>query len=211
MLLWGRTTSINVQKVMWLLEEMRLGYDRVDVGGAFGGLDKPDYRALNPSGRIPTLADGSTVVWESNAILRYLSASYGQETFWGADPAERARADMWMEWFQNGVYADFITAFYQSVRLPTADRDPARLEAAATRLGEQYTLLDRELQGRPFLAGDRLTIGDIPAGASLYRYFEMEIERPALPALSAYFDRLAERPAYRDTIMTSFDALRAKE
>jgi len=211
MIVWGRTTSINVQKVLWLLSELNLPFERIDLGGQFGGLDAPDYRALNPTGRIPTLADGSVVVWESNAILRYLAGSYGDAAIWGETWAERARADQWMEWFQNSIYPDFITAFYQCVRLPAAERDPDKLADAGRALTAAYTLLDGELQTRGYVAGDHFTIGDIPVAASLYRYYTMGLDQPDLPALWSYYKRLATRPAYKEVIMTSYESLRVPE
>lgn len=211
MIVWGRTTSINVQKVLWLMKELNLSFDQIDLGGQFGGLDAPDYRALNPTGKIPTLADGSVVVWESNTILRYLAGAYGDADIWGASWAERARADMWMEWFQSSLYPDFITAFYQCVRLPESQRDPKKLAEASERLAETYTQLDSELQTRSHVAGDHFTIGDIPIGASLYRYYTMGLEQPDLPALWSYYKRLAARPAYKEIVMTSYDSLRLRE
>jgi len=209
MILWGRTTSVNVQKVLWLLHELGLDYEQIDLGGPYGGLDAPDYRALNPAGRIPTLADGSVVVWESNAILRYLAGSYGQPGLWGDTWAERARADIWMEWFQGSLYQAFITAFYNSVRLPEPQRDPVKLTEAGKRLAEGFGLLDSELQTRSFVTGDTFSIGDIPVGACLYRYYTMGVEVPDLPALWSYYKRLTDRAAYRDVVMTSYDSLRA--
>src|SRR3712207_3006566 len=90
---WGRTNSINVQKVMWTVTELGLEHERIDAGGAFGGLDTAAYWALNPNRRIPTVEDdgGGVVVWESNAIVRYLAARYGAGSLWPEDPAARAR------------------------------------------------------------------------------------------------------------------------
>lgn len=114
-----------------------------------------------------------------------------------------------MEWFQNSVYADFIATFYQTVRLPPAERDPAALAEIEGRMADRYALLDRDLHQRRFVAGDRFTIGDIPIGASLFRYFDMPIERPGLPAFATYYDRLADRQASRTFVMTSYEALRS--
>ena len=99
--IWGRNTSSNVQVVMWAVAELGLEHERIDWGGAFGGNDDPEYRAMNPNGVVPTIRDGELVMWESPAILRYLGARYGDEGFWPADPAERARLDMWAEWVKT--------------------------------------------------------------------------------------------------------------
>ncbi|CUH68057.1 Glutathione S-transferase GstB [Thalassovita gelatinovora] len=208
MRLWGRTTSVNVQKVLWTLEELGLDYDRLDAGGAFGGLDTAEYAALNPTRRVPTLLDGELVIWESNVIVRYLARAYGDGTLAGATAAETARADMWMEWFQNNPYSDFIALFYQTVRLPQSQRDPAALDRAVKGLTDHFRVLDAHLSDRPYVAGDRFSMGDITVGASLWRYYRMDFDRPALPALAEYYDRLGQRAAYRSTVMTSYDSLR---
>jgi len=208
MRLWGRTTSVNVQKVLWALEELGLTYDRLDAGGAFGGLDTQDYQAMNPTRKVPTLQDGGLVIWESNAVVRYLARTYGDGVLAGGSPAETGRADMWMEWFQNNPYPHFIALFYQLVRLPEAERDPAKRDKAIAAVTEHFAVLDARLSDQAYLAGDRFTMGDIPVGAALYRYYTMEFDRPDLPALAAYYERLGQRRAYRDTVMTSYDGLR---
>ncbi|QPM90490.1 glutathione S-transferase family protein [Pseudooceanicola algae] len=211
MKLYGRKTSINVQKVRWLLGELGAAHDLEEMGGAFGGLDTAEFGAMNPNRLVPVLKDGDLVLWESNAILRYLARNYAGGRFEGGSAAEIAQADMWMEWFQSQAYPQIITIFYQTVRLPRAERDPAVRDAAVQRLNVAWEMLDGHLQGRSFLVGDQLTLGDIVIGASLYRYFTMEFERPSLPALEAYYDRLQQRPAYGDGIMVSYESLRAKE
>ena len=126
--LWGRETSINVQKVMWVLAELNLDYTRIDVGGVFGGLDDKRYTDLNPHRKIPTLVDGSVVVWESNAILRYLGDAYGRDALYGTTTAARSASDRWMEWFQNSVYQSFQAIFHQKVKLAICSRDSVVLE-----------------------------------------------------------------------------------
>ncbi|WP_417523671.1 glutathione S-transferase family protein [Marinovum sp.] len=210
MRLWGRKTSVNVQKVLWALEELSLDYERLDAGGAFGGLDDPAYLAMNPMRKVPTLVDGDLVIWESNAVVRYLARAYG-DTLGGRDAVEAGRADMWMEWFQNNPYPQFIALFYQLVRLPRAERDAAKRDHAIKVVSENFTILDRHLSDRDFVAGEAFTMGDIPVGSALYRYYTLDFDRPDLPALAAYYDRLSQRAAYRETVMMSYDSLRAPE
>ncbi|MDB2407873.1 glutathione S-transferase family protein [Jannaschia sp.] len=206
--LWGRETSINVQKVMWVLAENGQAYDRIDAGGRFGGLDAADYRAMNPSGRVPTLQDGALTLWESNAICRYLVDAY-RGPLWCPEAADRARADMWMEWFQNGVYADFISLFYQTVRLAPDARDPRILAEALTALHSQFAIAEQALAGRDYLLGPEPTLADVPFGACLYRYFTLDLDRPSHPQIQAYYARLCDRPAYRRAIMVDYSSLRA--
>jgi len=209
--LWGRLSSCNVQKAVWALEELGLDYERIDVGGDFGGLDRPEYLAMNPHGRIPTLVDGAVVVWESEAILRYLAARYGAGRLWADDPATRAAADQWMAWTAASLYPDWIRLFWKLVRMPPSRRDPKAIERHRRATVGHYQTLDRHLASHRYIAGDDLSMADIPAGTTLYRWFEMEIERPAMPHLEAWYDRLRARPAYRTAVCVPFDDLVGKE
>jgi glutathione S-transferase len=198
---WGRNNSINVQKVMWAAAELGLPNERVDAGGAFGGLDGAEYGALNANRRVPTIEDDGIVIWESNACVRYLAARYGAGGLWPADPGQRAAADMWMDWQQTTLLADMTTVFWGLVRTPEADRDHAAIGAAAKRLGGTWRILDDHLAGRSFVAGAALTMGDIPVGAACYRYHQLAIERPKLAAVEAWYARLQDRAPFRDHVM----------
>jgi glutathione S-transferase len=208
--LWGRLSSCNVQKAVWLLEELQLPYERLDAGGDFGGLDDPEYRAMNPHGRVPTLKDGVTVVWESEAILRYLAARYGAPQFWSDDPAARAAVDQWLAWTAASLYRDWIDLFWRRVRTPPQQQDAAEIERLRQNTAARYAFLDSQLASRPFLAGDTFSLADIAAGMTLYRWYEMPIARPELPALRAWYERLLERPAYRKGVCLPFDDLAGK-
>jgi glutathione S-transferase len=208
--LWGRLSSCNVQKAVWLLEELQLPYERVDAGGDFGGLDDPEYRAMNPHGRVPTLKDGDSVVWESEAILRYLAARYGAPQFWSDDPAARAAVDQWLAWTAASLYRDWIDLFWRRVRTPPQQQDAAEIERLRQNTAARYAFLDSQLASRPFLAGDTFSLADIAAGMTLYRWYEMPIARPELPALRAWYERLLERPAYRKGVCLPFDDLAGK-
>ncbi len=208
--IWGRDTSINVQKVLWLVAELSLEHERVDVGGAFGGLDTGEYRALNPNQRIPTIQDNGVTLWESNAIIRYLAGKYGSADLWSADLAARAVLDQWMDWMQTTLYPEFISVFWAMVRTPRKERDRAAVEATSTRLGQHYAILDQHLAKRDFVGGGAFTIADIPVGALCYRYYAIDISRPSLPNVEAWYARLQERKPYRKVIMTSFESLRVQ-
>jgi glutathione S-transferase len=199
--IWGRPNSINVQKVMWTVAELGLEHERLDAGGAFGGLDTDAFGALNPNRRIPVVEDGGAVVWESNACVRYLAARYGAGGLWPEAPAARAVADQWMDWQQTTPHPDMTIVFWGLIRTPEAERDPAAIAAAAQRLGAIFGVLDEHLRGRPFVAGDDLTMADIPVGCACYRYHVLPIERPRLRHLEAWYARLQERPAFRAHVM----------
>jgi glutathione S-transferase len=109
---WGRRSSFNVQKVMWLICELELAHEHIDAGGKFGGLDLPDFLAMNQHGRVPVIQDGDAIVWKSRAILRYLAARYGVGKFRSDDPVARARVDGWMDWSQTSLQPDFLSGVF---------------------------------------------------------------------------------------------------
>jgi glutathione S-transferase len=206
---WGRNTSSNVQVVMWAIAELGLTHERINWGGAFGGNDEPDYRAMNPNGLVPTLRDGDLVLWESPAILRYLGARYGGEGFWPADPAKRARLDMWAEWVKTSICPPLIyQVFWQLIRTPEAERSVAAIAEGAAKLKGLMALADARLGKGPFLNGVELSFADIMLGHTLYRYYTLDFERAATPNLDAYYARLSERAAYREHAMVSYESLR---
>ncbi|MBL26205.1 MAG: glutathione S-transferase [Rhodospirillaceae bacterium] len=197
---WGRKNSINVQKVLWCCDELGVAFERVDAGGAFGVVDDPAYRDLNPNGVVPTIEDGGFVLWESNTIVRYLAARYGAGGLWPDDPVTRADGDRWMDWQQTVLLAPMTTIFWGLIRTPPESRDMAKIAAAAKKAHEAFAMLDKALTGRAFVTGDRFTMGDIPVGAMAFRWLNLDVEdapRPSLPALEAWYARLLERPAYR--------------
>jgi glutathione S-transferase len=208
---WGRRSSFNVQKVLWLVGELGLAFEHIPAGGGFGRLDEPAFRALNPHGRVPVLEDGDVAVWESHAILRYLAARYGAGSFWLDDAAARSRVEGWMDWSQTALQPDFLTGvFWGYYRTPEAQRDWPAITRSLDRCAEHFKLLDGVLATRRFLLGDQLSLADIPVGTSLYRYFELDIARPALPNMTAWYQRLQRRPAYREHVMIPFGELRGR-
>jgi glutathione S-transferase len=199
---WGRTNSVNVQKVMWAVAELGLEHERVDVGGRFGGLDTPDYGAMNPNRKIPTVRDSDgTVAWESNACVRYLAARYGEGSLWPTDPRARVVADSWMDWQQTTLQPDMTPIFWNLVRTPKPQRDMAAVRAAAERVKGSWLLLDGHLARSRFVAGNELTMGDIPVGCHYWRYVNLDVEKPDLPNLEVWFRVLKEREGYRRHVM----------
>ena len=198
--IWGRKTSSNVMKVVWACEEMKLKYERVDIGGPFGGNREPAYLALNPNGLVPTIEDDGFVLWESNAIVRYLAAKHDAGGLWPTDLKVRADADRWMDWTNAVAGPPMSVMLFGYYRTQPEKRDPAALEAARKKAIEAWGMIEAALAKRKFLAGDRLTMGDIAIGPHVHRWFSYPIERPSLPALAAYYARLKERPAYQTHI-----------
>ncbi len=207
---YGRATSSNVQAVLWALEEMGLEYHRVDCGGKFGGLDTPEYRAMNPHGRIPVLVhDDDPAIFESGAILRYLGAVFSNDTLWPDDPVARAQVDKWAEWGKIEVANNFTgPIFWRVVRTPKERHDLPAIKQAVDTFEAELAIADAVLAKTDYLAGDAFTLADIPFGHVLYRYYDIEIERRIMPNLRAYYDRLCARKAFVDTVMISYESLR---
>jgi glutathione S-transferase len=197
--IWGRTNSINVQKVLWCCAELGVEYERIDMAGTFGFT--PEYVALNPNTLVPTIDDAGFVLWESNVIVRYLAAKHGDGTLYPRDLKLRAEADRWMEWQVTTLWAAIRPIFFGFVRTPPDQRDHAALAVAQRQSDQALTILDRHLADRPFVAGESLTMGDIPAGIAVYRWLELPIEHAEFPHVGRWYRSLAERSGYRTHIM----------
>ena len=198
---WGRNNSINVQKVMWTVGELGLEHERIDIGGAFGGLDSDAYGRLDPNRRIPVVEDGETIVWESQACVRYLAARYGQGTLWAADPAARSLADRWMDWKATTLQPQLHILFWGLIRTPELARDNDAIAKAAKDIVPLWQVLDDHLGSRRHVAGDELTMGDIPLGCAWWRYANLDVPRPTFANIALWYQNLKARDAYRQHVM----------
>ena len=196
--IWGRANSSNVMKVIWLLEELRLPYERIDVGGPFGRTTEPFYLAMNPTSRVPTLQEGEFTLFESNVILRYLAeANAAGSAIWPAGPQARAAVDCWMDWQQTLMGPPQTVVFQGLIRTPAAQRDMAAIEAAKLQLGKAWAMLDTQIGAHDYIAGPDFTLADIANGVHVHRWFSFDFARPNLPHLRAWYDRLLARPAFK--------------
>ena len=207
---WVRRNSINVQKVLWLVGELGIELEHVPAGGPFGRLDEPEFRALNPFGKVPAIDDEGVAVWESHAILRYLAERHGGERWW-PDVAARARIEPWMDWHQTTFQPPFAGGLlWGYFRTPEPQRNWPAIRQSEANCAALLQFVDRMLTERPYLAGDELTLADIPLGTCLYRYFEMNVRRPDAPNVARWYARLCERDAYRRHVMQPFEELRGR-
>ena len=197
----GRRTSSNTMKTLWVADEMGLEYEQVDIGGKFGGNREADYLAMNPMGLVPTLVDDDFTLWESNAIVRYLCEKHGRGSLWPTDPRARAGAETWMDWEQTACAPAVFPVFFALVRAPEAERDRDAIDAGIERGHEVWAVLDRHLSDRNFVAGDALTMGDISIGPQAHRWLNIVEERPLMPNLEAWYQRLTGRVAFRKNVM----------
>ena len=205
--LWGRRNSINVQKVLWALDEVGQPFAHVDAGGDAGGLDDPAFRAMNPHSRVPVLRDGEVAIWESNTIVRYLCAAYAPGRLCPLEPLARAQAEAWMDWNLATLQPAIMGLFWGFYRTPAAERDLARNRDLERQAAAAITALDHWLSERPFVAGVEFSMADIPAGTLMHRYFGMDVWYPEAPHIAAWRLRLQQRIAYKTHVMQPFDEL----
>ena len=197
---WGRKNSSNVQKVMWAIGELGLDHERVDIGGEFGGNDKPAYLALNPNGLVPTIQDGDLILWESNSIIRYLAGRYGAGKLEPIDRRTRALASQWMDWQISVVLPAFSPTFWGLVRTAPERRDHAAIAASKAKSIDAMKILDTALSRHAYVAGDAFSMGDIPVGVFTYRFRLLVPERPLLPNLERWYASIGQRAAFRDHV-----------
>ncbi|MGH1480326.1 MAG: glutathione S-transferase family protein [Geminicoccales bacterium] len=202
--IWGRPYSSNVIPVIWTAAELGLDFKLNLAGGSFGVLDTEEYEQLNPNRLIPTIRDDGFVLWESHAIVRYLSHRYGLGTLCPKDARTRGNADQWMEWCSTRAFPAVFPLFWDMVRTEPEKRDMGMVAKKAEVAGKLLAILDAHLADRSFVAGDIFSMGDIPLGAVAYRYFNIAVERPPLPHMEAWYARLSERPAYQKHVMRFF-------
>jgi glutathione S-transferase len=196
---WGRVNSVNVKKVLWAADELGLKYERIDAGMQFGVNRTPEYLAMNPTGLIPTIRDAGFVLWESHTIVRYLAAKHGAGGLYPAELRARADAERWMDWaftLQRAVGP----VFWGLIRTPAEKRDARAIEEGRLKSAELLAIPEKILADRPFIAGEALTMGDIPLGCEVQRWMRVPIERPSFPHVEAWFERLRGRAAFRDRV-----------
>ena len=201
-IIWGRANSVNVQKVLWCLSEFDLACTRIDAGMAFGRNTEPDYLAMNPNGRIPTLRDGNFVLWELNSIMRYLALAYRpRSTLYPAAPWRRASVDRWLDWTLSTLQPVDRPVFWALVRTPVEQRDMAAIQRDVDVEAEQWRIVDRQLADSRFIEGDDFTLADIALGAYARRWLGVEgVHKPPLAQLDRWFAALTDRPGFAQFI-----------
>ncbi len=195
--IWGRTNSINVQKVLWCCAETGIKYERVDAGMQFGVNNTPEYKAMNPNGLVPLINDDGFVLWESHAIVRYLARKHGMGTLCPSDPKVAADADRWMEWYSTTLWNHMRPIFWNLIRTPPEKRNMADVEDNRQKLAAYLVMADTQLAKTPYLAGKDFTMGDIPLAVLCHRWFNLPLERPAMPNLERWFKTVGERPGFK--------------
>nr|WP_275442855.1 glutathione S-transferase family protein [Pseudoalteromonas sp. OOF1S-7] len=209
--MYGRTTSFNVQKVLWLLEELKISYTHTELGGRFGGLDSPAFTQFNPMKKVPVLVDKDQAVWESHVILRYLAASYGGEQWYPACPYQRSLHERWMDWSQCVLQPAFMATFWGYYRKPCEKRDMVAVQQALDTCLECIHVLETQLKDTDYLTGNTLSLADIAVGSVLYRLTSQGLTVNLPRRVGLWYERIKLRPGYQHWIMSDFSELKARE
>jgi len=201
--LWGRNNSTNVKKVLWTLEELDLAFNQIMAGLQFGVNQEADYLAMNPNGLVPLLRDDATGVtlWESNTIVRYLAAQYGQGSLWIEAPARRAEGEKWMDWANQTLSPAHRVILMGLVRTPEAERDYPAIEAAKESCEKLFAMMDETLAGQRWFSGDEFGTGDIAVAPFVWNLTNIGLSWTPRPHLERWLQALSERPAYRNVVM----------
>ena len=195
--LLGKSSSINVRKVLWTLDELGLAYEQQQYGSGFAAVDTPEFLALNPNGMVPVLMDGDFVLWESNTICRYLVQKQGDTTLLPADLQARAKTEQWMDWQATELNNAWRYAFMSLVRQSPAHQDQAALATGIQQWNRMMAIVDAQLQKTgAYISGSEFTLADIVIGLSVQRWMMTPIVRAQLPAVAAYYELLSQRPAF---------------
>ena len=188
-------------KVLWCCEELGLEYERIDAGRQFGIVDEPSFLAMNPNGRIPVIEDDGFILWESNAIVRYLAEKHGAGSLYPGQLAQRAKADQWMDWQQTTLLPPLTTVFWALIREVPAQPESAQLNAAIENLDKLWTMVDHQLGVKDYIVGAQFSMADIPLGAAVWRWSNLAIERASVPNIEAWHERLKQRTGFRNHVM----------
>ncbi len=198
--LWGRTNSMNVQKVLWVLDALGLPYQRIDAGMQFGVNNTPEYLAMNPNGKIPLLRDGDFTIWESSAICRYLCNKYQSEALYPRDAQARALVDQWIDWAGTTLFGSLSTVFWQTLRVPEAQRDMKKVQEESGKVVSAVEIMNQQLSKTAFLAGAQFTLADLSVAAAIFRCLGLGLikeNNPQLAPLLAWFGRLRQAPEFK--------------
>lgn len=199
---WGRPEAVNVQKVLWCLEELGVDYTRIDAGGRFGGLDTPEFLGMNPWGRVPVIRHDDFTLWESNACLRYLCRTFRQGPFAGMSDHAFAQADQWVDWLATTLYYPAFRQYYlYQIKIPAAEKDPAKLAAFREEALIPLRFLNDQLGQRDFVASDQFSMADLLAGVYVDRWMRLDADAASLKNIARYFERLSVREPYKKTIL----------
>jgi glutathione S-transferase len=193
--IWGRENSSNVRKVLWLCEELDIDFERIDIGGHFGGLESPEYQNKNPNRVIPTIRHEDYILWESNVILRYLTSIFDHGDLWPQNPRARAEADRWMDWQVTTLRPPMVPLVLDWIYERPMDTQ------ACEKMHRIWKVMDNHLETNRFLGGDNFTIGDIPCAMITDWWRCFPIKHPNFPNLQRWYSEISQRPGFKKYVL----------
>jgi glutathione S-transferase len=195
--IWGRLNSINVQKVLWLCEDLKIPFERTDAGMQYGVNKTQFYLQLNPNGLVPVIKDNELVLWESHAILRYLSKKHDvADILYPKSADQAAKIDQWLDWYNTTAWPVMRPLFWGFIRTKPEERNLQELEKTRVQMSSILKILDNQLKSTPWVTGDHFTIADLPLALIAFRWFNLPIEREDYQHLSRWFKQIELRPGY---------------
>ena len=195
--IWGRLNSINVQKVLWLCEDLKIPFERTDAGMQYGVNKTQSYLQLNPNGLVPVIKDNELVLWESHAILRYLSKKHDvADILYPKSADQSAKIDQWLDWYNTTAWTVMRPLFWGFIRTKLEERNLQELEKTRVQMSSILKILDYQLKSTPWVTGDHFTIADLPLALIAFRWFNLPIEREDYQHLSRWFKQIELRPGY---------------
>lgn len=202
--IWGRENSVNVKKVLWCAAELDLAYNFITAGGEYGKNKDPLFLSLNPNGLVPCMQDDENdlILWESNTIVRYMAAKYGQNIWLLTDAAVRAASEKWMDWTLSTLAPVLQPLFINIVRMPSGKQDSQLIGTSIKKCEQLFDIAESALAKQPFFSGTEFGIGDIPLGCFAYNWFNMDIPRKPRDQLQQWYDAISVRNAFRARVMT---------
>ena len=210
LVIYGRHTSYNVQKVLWLLEDLQLNYQHIEFGQNLGDTETDEFGKLNPMRKVPVLVDGDCVIWESNTILRYLANEHGHGEWFVQDAYQRSLAERWMDWSQTIFEPAFVDVFWGYHRTPQALHNQAQIESGLTSCQSCLSKLDDQLTNQPYLVGNHLSLADVCASVFIFRLVEIDLEVELSVNVSKWYENLQQREGYRKWVMSDFSSLKGR-
>lgn len=208
--IYGRHTSYNVQKVLWLADELAINYTHIEFGASPQDTESAEFGQLNPMRKVPVLVDDKKVIWESNSILRYLARSYGKQHWLPHDPFQASLIERWMDWSQTRFEPAFVGVFWGHYRTPQELRDNAAIAKSLDDCKFCLKKVNEQLEGNDYLLGKKLTLADITVSVFLHRLINIGLDVSLPVRVQSWYQRLGQLPAYRQWVLSDFSGLKGR-
>ncbi len=185
-------------RALWMAEELGLAYEHLPIEIGEAGARAPEFRSLNPNGRLPFIDDGGFVLFESLAITLYLAKKHSTGKLYPGTLEGEAKTWQWTSWALNEVDRGVNIWSLHALRLPAAERDAGKRDEALKVLAAPFKVLDTAVVSQNYLLGSDFTVADLNVAAVISRAVDMDLS--AVPNLKAWLTRCLERPAARKAL-----------